>query len=59
MLIQKQNNKLMLQEIKLEMQLQMQEYFFFIEEAKKNRVRFFTRNCEIIVILFYFDIMSI
>ena len=36
MLIQKQNNKLMLQEIKLEMQLQMQEYFFFIEEAKKT-----------------------
>ena len=35
MLIQKQNNKLMLQEIKLEMQLQMQEYIFFIEEAKK------------------------
>ena len=35
MLIQKQNNKLMLQEIKLEMQLQMQENFFFIEEAKK------------------------
>ena len=32
--------------------------FFTIEEAK-NHFRFFTRNCECIVILFYFNIISI
>ena len=33
--------------------------FFIIEETKKNYFRFFTRNCENIIILFCFNIMSI
>ena len=32
--------------------------FFTIEEAKKNCFRFFTRNCESIMNLFYFNIIS-
>ena len=29
--------------------------YFIIEEKKRNRIRFFTRNCESAVILFYVD----
>ena len=33
--------------------------YFIIEEAKKNRFRFFTRNCESVVSLFCFDIILV
>ena len=33
--------------------------FFIIEEAKRKHFRFFTRNSESMVILFYFKIISI
>ena len=33
--------------------------FFNIEQAKKNNFRFFTRNCESIVNLFYFNIILV
>ena len=33
--------------------------FFIAEEAKKNHFRFFTTNCESIVTLFSFNIISI
>ena len=33
--------------------------FFIIQEAKKNCFRVFTRDCESIVILCYFNIISI
>ena len=32
--------------------------FFIIEEAKKNHFKFFTRNCESIVISFFLNIIS-
>ena len=44
MLIQKQNNKLMLQEIKLEMKLQMQEYFFFLLKKQKKPCEIFHKE---------------
>ena len=33
--------------------------FFIIEEERRNNFRFFTRNCESIVMLFCFNIISV